>query len=354
MSLSLTLAEIAELTGAKLEGDGAQIITGAAGLEDAEEGDVTFLENQKYAARVKETKAAAVFLLTADASKIEGGPKNRLLSDEPRWGYAKVLQKIFEEKWRPEPPKVHGKAEVHFEARLGKDVYVGPFAVIQGRTLIGDNTRIHPQAFIGRNVRIGKNCIVHPHVFIGDYCELGDNVIINPGTVIGGDGYGYWTNPKTGEHKKIAQVGRVVIENDVEIGCNVTIDRATTGETRIGVGTKVDNLVQLGHNVRVGRNGLIVSQVGVSGSTTLGNQVVLAGQAGLVGHIKVGDGAVITAQTGIMSDVPPKAVMFGSPAKPFRDAMKIQVILGKLPEIYKSLKKAKVFFSGKKEAVDAK
>lgn len=339
--MKISLGRLAELTGARLAGDGALEVTGAAGLLEAGPSDVSFLENPKYSEHVLVSKAAAVFLPPL-AEKVAGGPANRLYMDRPRWGYTKVLELIYQEKWKPEPPLLSPKADIHFEAKLGKDVAVGPFTVLKGRTLVGERTRIASQCYIGYNARVGKDCVLHPGVHIGDYCEVGDRVILQPGAVIGSDGFGYDTDPQTGVHRKVPQVGRVVLEDDVEIGANVTIDRATTGETRIGAGTKVDNLVQFGHNVTTGRNCLVISQVGVAGSTKIGHQVVLAGQAGIAGHISIGDGAVVTAQTGVMSDVPPKAVLFGSPARPHREAMKLQAIFGKLPAMYEAFKKRRL------------
>lgn len=339
--MRISLGRLAELTGARLAGDADFEVTGAAGLLEAGPEDVSFLENPKYAAHVLKSKAAAVFLPPV-AEKVPGGPTNRLYMERPRWGYTKVLELIYAEKWKPEPPILSTKADIHFEAKLGKDVAVGPFTVLKGRTLVGERTRIGARCYIGYNARIGKDCLIHPGVHVGDYCEVGDRVILQPGAVIGSDGFGYDTDPKTGVHHKIPQVGRVVLEDDVEIGANVAIDRATTGETRIGAGTKVDNLVQFGHNVVTGRNCLIISQVGVAGSTKIGHQVVLAGQAGIAGHITIGDGAVITAQTGVMSDVPPKSILFGSPARPHREAMKLQAIFGRLPEMFDAFKKRKL------------
>lgn len=338
--MKISLGQLAEQTGARLAGDAAVEVSGAAGLLDAGPEDVSFLENPKYAEQVTASKAAAVFLHPS-AEKVPGGPANRLYMDRPRWGYTKVLELVYQDKWKPEPPVVSPKAEVHFEAKLGKDVTVGPFTVIKGRTLVGERTRVGARCYIGYNARVGKDCLIHPGVYIGDYCEVGDRVILQPGAVVGSDGFGYETDPKTGRHHKVPQVGRVVLEDDVELGANTTIDRATTGETRIGAGTKVDNLVQLGHNVTTGRNCIIVSQVGVAGSTKIGNQVTLAGQVGIAGHVSIGDGAIITAQSGIMSDVAPKAILFGSPARPHREAMKLQAIFSKLPELYDAFKKSK-------------
>lgn len=335
--MRISLGRLADLTAARLAGDAAVEVTGAAGLLEAGPEDVSFLENPKYAGHVLSSKAAAVFLPPV-AEKVPGGPPNRLYMDRPRWGYTKVLELLYQEKWRPEPPLVSPKADIHFEAKLGKDVAVGPFTVIKGRTLVGERTRIGAQCFIGYNARVGKDCLLHPGVHIGDYCEVGDRVILQPGAVIGSDGFGYDTDPGTGVHRKIPQVGRVVLEDDVEVGANTTVDRATTGETRVGAGTKVDNLVQLGHNVTTGRDCLIISQVGVAGSVKLGHRVVLAGQAGIAGHLSIGDGAVVTAQTGVMSDVPPKAVLFGSPGRPHREAFKLQALFSRLPELFDKVK----------------
>jgi len=338
--MNITLKEIAALTGTELSGNADCQITGAAGLAEAGESDISFLENPKYTAQVATSRAAAVLLPVA-AKSVPGGPPNRLYSEAPKRDYAKILALIDKERRKPEPPGISSKADVHFEARFGKDVSIGPFSVVRARTLIGDQTQIGPQCTIGYNARIGKNCLVYPNVVIGDYCEIGDRVIVHSGTVIGSDGYGYWTDPKTGQHHKVPQVGRVVIESDVEIGSNVSIDRATTGETRVGAGTKIDNLVQIAHNVIIGRNCLIVSQSGIAGSSRLGNQVTLAGQVGVAGHLTIGDGAIVTAQTGVMSDVDPQSVVFGSPARPHREGMKLQALLSRLPEMYEALKEVK-------------
>jgi len=335
-----TLREIAELTGAELAGDAGKIVTGAAGLLEAGPEDISFLENPKYADQVASSRAGAV-LLPVSAKGLPGGPPNRLYSEHPKWCYAQVLALVEKDRRRPEPPCVSGKADIHREARLGKEVAVGPFAVVCARAMIGDGSSIGPNCYIGFSARVGKDCRIYPNVVLGDYCELGDRVILHAGTVIGSDGYGYWTDPKSGAHRKIPQIGRVVVEDDVELGSNVSVDRATTGETRIGAGTKIDNLVQIAHNVSIGRNCLIVSQVGIAGSTRIGNQVTLAGQAGIVGHLTIGDGAIITAQTGVMSDVEPKAVLFGCPARPHREAMKLQALFSKLPEMRQAIKELK-------------
>ncbi len=204
---------------------------------------------------------------------------------------------------------------------------------------IGSGTIIYPGCYIGHNVRIGNDCLIYANVVLREDTQIGDRVIIQPGAVIGSDGYGFAA--LNGKHYKVPQIGNVVVEQDVEIGANVTIDRATTGETRIGEGTKIDNLVHIAHNVMIGRNCLIVAQVGISGSTKIGNSVTLAGQVGVTGHLTIGDNAVITAQSGVMSDVKPGEVLFGSPVRPMKQAMKLQAIYGKLDEIYETIKQVR-------------
>lgn len=337
--MKMTLAELAKLTGGEPDGDLARAFTGAAGLAEAGPEDVSFLGNQKYARTLATSGAGCVFLPRAAKSTASSAIlKDRVYVDDPQWAFAQVLRVIEAENRAAGPAGVHPRAEVHPEARLGANVAVGPFTVIERRAVIEDGASIGSNCFIGGNARVGKDCLLYPNVVVREDCVVGDRAIIHSGTVVGSDGFGFSTDPKTGRHRKIPQIGRVVVEDDVEIGSNVSIDRATVGETRIGSGTKIDNLVQIAHNVQIGRNCFVVSQVGIAGSTQVGNQVILAGQAGLVGHITIGDGAVITAQTGVMGDVEPKAILFGSPARPHREAMKLQALLNKLPEMYETLK----------------
>jgi UDP-3-O-[3-hydroxymyristoyl] glucosamine N-acyltransferase len=211
-----------------------------------------------------------------------------------------------------------------------------PKAHVESTAVIGAGTIIYPGAYIGHNVRVGEQCLIYPNVVLCEDTQVGDRVIFQPGSVIGSDGYGYAT--QDGRHHKIPQLGHVVIEDDVEVGANVTIDRATTGETRIGAGTKIDNLVHIAHNVQVGKNCFIVAQVGIAGSTRVGNNVSLGGQVGVAGHLTIADGAVIAAQSGVMSDVGPGEVLFGTPVRPIKQAMKLQAIHGKLEEIYDTIK----------------
>ncbi|MBI4676748.1 MAG: UDP-3-O-(3-hydroxymyristoyl)glucosamine N-acyltransferase [Elusimicrobia bacterium] len=361
-----TLAEIAELVAGTLEGDGSFVVTGAAGLQEAGPEDISFLGNPKYAASAQASNAGCLLLPAPGVSgagvpprperesglpapgvcppgRGAGAPgkaKNRIFVEDPQYAFSQVLWLIHDERPKP-PPVIDSKACVHYQARLGPGVSVGPFAVVDRGSLVAEGAVIGAQCYVGENVRIGRYCLLHPRVVIREDCVIGDRVIVQPGAVIGGDGYGFSTDKKTGRHRKIPQIGNVVVGDDVEIGANAAIDRATTGSTVIGPGTKIDNLVQLGHNVKTGKDCLIVAQTGVSGSTTLGERVILAGQAGLVGHIKIGDGAIVTAKTGVMHDIPKGEVHFGIPSRPHREAMKLQALFGRLPDIHDAVKAIK-------------
>ena len=334
-----SLSELTSLVAGKLNGDENYVIEGAAGLVEAGPSDISFLGNMKYTALAEGTKAGCV-LMPNSSAQTPCGAKNRIFVDDPQYAFSQVLGLI--EAQRPKlPPMLDSKAAIHFQARLGPGVSVGAFTVIERAAGIGENTFIGPQCYIGENVRIGRHCLLHPRVTIHENSVIGDRVVIHSGAVIGADGFGFSTDRKTGKHRKIPQVGNVVLKDDVDIGANTTVDRATVGSTVIEAGTKIDNLVQIGHNCRVGKDCLLVSQAGVAGSTSLGDRVILAGQAGLAGHIHIGDGAVIMAQTGVMSDVEKGKVMFGYPAKPHREAFKLQVLYAKLPEIYEAVKEIK-------------
>jgi UDP-3-O-[3-hydroxymyristoyl] glucosamine N-acyltransferase len=217
-------------------------------------------------------------------------------------------------------------------------VSVGDFAVIEKGAVVGDRATVSALCFVGADARIGEDCLLHPRSVVMHECVLGKGVILHPGAVIGGDGFGFLTDKKTGRHTKIPQIGNVVLGDRVEVGSNSTIDRGAVGSTVIAEGVQIDNLVQIAHNVRVGQDSVLVSQVGVAGSTTVGRNVILAGQAGVVGHVNIGDGAIVTAQSGVMSDVPPKTTLFGSPGRPHREAFKLQALYGRLPELYEKVK----------------
>src|SRR5262245_9105922 len=315
--IQLSAREVATAVGGKLTGDDSAAIRGAAGLNEASEQEITFFHNMKYIEALQKTKARVVIIpeIVKDTPLPEG--KTFIQVANPQWAFGQVLGLIDQQR-QQHPKGVHPKAHVEPTAQIGK------------------GTSVYPGCYIGHNVHIGADCIIYPNVVLREDTHIGDRVIIHAGAVLGADGYGFAT--QGGKHHKIPQIGRVVIEEDVEIGANTTIDRATTGETRVGAGTKIDNLVHIAHNVLIGRNCLIVAQVGISGSTKIGNTVTLAGQVGVTGHLTIGDNAVIAAQSGVMNDVKPGEVLFGSPVRPIKHAMKLQAIYGKLDEMYETLK----------------
>jgi UDP-3-O-[3-hydroxymyristoyl] glucosamine N-acyltransferase len=319
-----TIAEILDWTGARApEGaDLAQRIRDVAPLDRARPGDLVFLENPRYVAQLETTRATAVLIGERYADKTPAGVIP-LVADEPYRACAIVSAKLYPEAARPgslfDGVGVEPGAMVHQTARLEAEVTVDPGAVIGPRAEIGSGTVIHPNAVIGPDVRIGRNCVIGPNATVLN-ALIGNDVIIHPGVRIGQDGFGFAMSPRG--HLKVPQIGRVIVQDNVEIGANATIDRGANRDTLIGEGTKIDNLVQIAHNVTIGRHCVIVSQVGISGSTEVGDFAVLAGQAGVTGHLKIGMGAQIGAQAGVMADVPPGARMGGSPARNARDWLK--------------------------------
>lgn len=332
-----TVAEIAAFVGGEVVGDGSLLIEGVAEVSAASSKDAASFHNMKYVAEAQASTAGCLLVPPA-ASDAACAARTKVVVADPQAAFALLLGLIDGDRLARVAPGVSSRASVSPEAKLGAGVRVGDFCVIEAGATIGDGTTILPQCYVGPDVKIGKDCLLHPRVVVRHDCELGDRVTLHPGVVIGGDGFGFTTDKKTGRHTKIPQIGNVVIGDGVEIGSNATIDRATLGSTVIEPGVQIDNLVMIAHNVRVGRDSVVVSQVGIAGSTTIGRNVILAGQAGLAGHLSVGDGAVISAQTGVMSDVPPKTILFGSPGRPHREAFKLQALYGRLPELYDRVK----------------
>jgi UDP-3-O-[3-hydroxymyristoyl] glucosamine N-acyltransferase len=331
--MELTLRELADFVGGRLAGDGATVIRGVNGLKEAAPGDISFLANAKYAPLLETTRASAVIVGEGVSSSI---PSIQVKS--PDLAFARVAARFNGMAVRP-PPGVHPTAVVAATAALGRDVSVGSHAVIEDGASIGDGTVIHPQVYVGREARIGRDGQLYPQVVVRERCILGDRVILHSGAVVGSDGFGYAT--VDGVHHKIPQVGIVVLEDDVELGANVTVDRARFGQTIIRKGTKIDNLVQIAHNVVVGEGSLIAAQAGIAGSTTLGKHVMLAGQAGLVGHIVVGDRAIVTAQAGVGKNVPPGAMVSGEYAIDMKTHLKQLAALAKLPEALAEIRRLK-------------
>lgn len=324
-----TLAEIAAATGSELRdpASGTVTIAEAGPIEAAPAGSLSFLENPRYSRHAETTLAAALFVSRKYADKAPGHV-HALLNEQPYRAYAKALAMIYQTATRPEPATdetgVSAAAHVSPQAMLEDGVLVEPGAVIGAGTGIGRGTRILANAVIGRNVQIGRNCTIGFNASV-THAFLGDNVIIHPGVRIGQDGFGFAMG--AGGHLKVPQIGRVIVQDHVEIGANTTIDRGSNRDTVIGEGTKIDNLVQIGHNVTIGRHCIIVGMAGIAGSASLGDYVVIAGQAGIVGHIHIGDGAQIGGGAGVNFNVKPGEKLIGTPAMDVRSWTKMNMIL---------------------------
>ncbi len=332
MKFSLPVQELlAILPDAKVRGDWQGALKGVASLGTAREGDLSFLGNPRYSRDVP-ASAASVILLPPN---YEGEPQSNQLYvwvENPSLSLALICERIEAELRRRPEPGIHPTAVVHSSAEVDPTATVGPLCVVEEGVRIGARAVLRAQVYVGREVRIGEDTWVYPQVSLYRYTELGKRVILHAGVVLGSDGFGYESG-KEG-HRKVPQVGKVVIEDDVEIGANSTIDRARLEETRIGQGTKIDNLVQIGHNVRIGRHCFLCSMVGISGSTRIGNFVVLAGQAGTAGHLEIGDGAQVGGQAGISKNVSPGMVVTGTPAQEFQKQRRLEALHRKLPQLF--------------------
>lgn len=326
----MKLSELAARLECTVEGDGDIDIKRVAAIEDAGPGELTFFANPKYADALKRTLASAVIAAPA----VSGIPCAVLRTPEPYVTFARALG-LFASTSRP-PAGIHRLALVEPGAVVAADASIGPFVVVSDGARIGARTILYPHVSVGRDAEIGADCVIHAHVSIRERVTLGDRVVLQDGVVIGADGYGF-ARRRDGTHEKIPQVGRVVIEDDVEIGANTTVDRPAVGETRIGAGSKIDNLVQIAHGVQVGRNVLLAAQVGVAGSSVIEDQVTLAGQVGVAGHLTIGKGTIATAQTGIPNSVDPGSFISGYPAIPNRDWLKSSAVFRKLPELRRLL-----------------
>ncbi|MCX6355600.1 MAG: UDP-3-O-(3-hydroxymyristoyl)glucosamine N-acyltransferase [Candidatus Aureabacteria bacterium] len=334
------LREIALLIEGEVDGDGDIVITGASGIKEAREGDLTFLANTKYAHLLASTKAAAVVVekgwkITTD--------KPLIRVSNPSLAFSMLIE-LFGPKKITFPPGIHKLALVSKEAKIGTGVSVGPFAVVEEGAEVGDRTVIRSGVYIGHESRVGSDCHIHPNVTIRERCVIGSRVIIHGGSVIGSDGFGYVA--VEGLHQKIPQIGRVVIEDDVEIGANVTIDRARFDKTIIRKGTKIDNLVQIAHNCDIGENTIVVAQVGISGSTSIGKNVILAGQVGVVGHVRIGDNTIIGAKGGVSKNIPSNSYYIGIPAMDAKQFKKIYAAYVRLPALVARIKELEEKLAG--------
>jgi UDP-3-O-[3-hydroxymyristoyl] glucosamine N-acyltransferase len=325
----MTLREIADLTGGWVEPVHETVgVDSVASLDEADSGDISFYGSPKYLKNLRRSKATATLVPHGFGEDV---PPIRIWVDSPAAAFAKVLE-CFAPAPREFPGGVHPTAVVAGSARIAEGVHIGPHVVIEDEVEIGAGTVILAGSLVGRHTRIGAECFLYPRVTIADRSLLGHRVILHPGVVIGSDGFGY--EFRDGGHQKIPQTGIVQIDDDVEIGANTTVDRARFGRTWIKQGTKIDNLVQVGHNVTIGTHCILCAHVGISGSTRVGNGVTMAGKVGVNGHIEIGDGAIITAMAGITKSVPPKEILVGLPAKPMREYKENYVLLRNISKLY--------------------
>ena len=326
---AVKLRDLADQLGCRLEGDDDIEITRVVGIERAEPGDVTFVANPRYLSALEGTRASAVIL----DEHVPAPPCSALRTTHPYLAFARAVA-LFGEPI-DQPKEISQLSAVADDAVIGEDVSVAAFAVVASGAKIGARSVIHPHVWIGPRAEIGTDCLLRSHVTVRERVQIGNRVVIQDGAVIGSDGFGFARRPD-GTHERIPQLGIVVVEDDVEIGANAAIDRPAVGETRIGAGTKIDNLVQIAHGVTVGRNALLAAQVGIAGSTTLEDEVVLAGQVGVAGHLTLGKGVVATAQTGIPNSIPSGSFVSGYPAIANREWLKAAAVFKKLPELKKA------------------
>lgn len=326
-------SQIALAAGGRFEGSADPDITGVAPLDRAGPAELSIVAQPKYLGDVANSRAGALLLAEALADRVTSGAAFIVVPDVHR-ALAAVLPVLL-----PEPPVVEGidpTARVAPGAQLGRDAALGPYAVIGAGARIGDRVRIGAHTVVGRDCELGDDVILHPHVVLYPRTMLGARSIVHSGARIGVDGFGYAFTPEG--HRKVPQVGRCRIGNDVEIGANTTIDRGSIGDTEIGDGVKIDNLVHIGHNVRIGELSVVVAQVGIAGSTRIGRGVTLAGQAGIPGHLTIGDGATIAAQAGVFGDVPAGETWSGYPARPHKESLRTLAALARLPQTMERLR----------------
>jgi UDP-3-O-[3-hydroxymyristoyl] glucosamine N-acyltransferase len=332
--MKISLREAAETIDGVITGNPDELISGLSKIEEAEQGDLTFLYLPAYEKYFAATKASAIIVKPgfnksrSDLSYIE--------ANDPNKAFFKILSKYFS----PEFPLegIDPTAYIHPSADIGKNAALGKNVVISEGCKVGDNTKIFHNTVLMNNVTIGADCLLFPNVSIREGCIIGNRVIIHPGTVVGSDGFGYFTD-ENGVYNKIPQIGIVIIEDDVELGSNVSIDRASLGATVIKKGVKIDNLVQIAHNVEIGENTVLSAQAGISGSTHVGNNCIIAGQAGLVGHVHIADNVIIMAQSGVSKGISKPGYYFGSPAKELKTTMKLEAHIRNLPEYAEEIKK---------------
>lgn len=334
----MKLQELAHKLGCRLEGNPGIEISGVAGIDHAEPGQLTFLANRRYSPLLKATKASAVLVEEGVGVTREAGlePLAALRTSNPYLAFAHAIELFFDAPVYL--PGVHATSVIADSAKIGKDAHIGPYCYIEDAVEIGERAVLHSFVTIYRGAKIGADFFAHAHAVVREDCRIGDRVILQNGVVIGGDGLGF-AKRADGTWHKMAQSGPTVLEDDVEVQANACVDRATVGETRIGHGTKIDDLVLIGHASQVGANAMLCGQVGLAGSTKIGDNCILAGQVGTAGHLTVGDGAVITAQSGVPNDVPARALYSGYPAVENREWLRMMAALNRLPELQRRVQR---------------
>jgi UDP-3-O-[3-hydroxymyristoyl] glucosamine N-acyltransferase len=333
--MTFSAAQIALLINGTVEGNPEATVSSFGKIEEAGEGQLSFLANPKYEDYIYSTKAS-IIIINQGLSLKQPVSATLLRVPDAYTAFATLLAK-YQEIMQQQLTGIQQPSYIAKTASYGQNVFIGAFSYIGENVKLGNNTKIYPNAFIGDNVTVGDNCVIHPGVKIYHDCKVGNHVTIHAGAVIGSDGFGF-APQADGSFKKVPQIGNVVIENNVEIGANATIDRATIGSTLIKSGAKLDNLIQIAHNVEIGNSTVIAAQSGVSGSTKIGNGVMIGGQAGIVGHIQIGDGAKINAQSGVSKSLEPGKAVTGSPAYDYTAALRSQAVNRKLPELEKRVK----------------
>jgi UDP-3-O-[3-hydroxymyristoyl] glucosamine N-acyltransferase len=328
-------AQIAMMIGGKVEGSANTAVSSFGKIEEAKEGQLAFLANPKYEEHLYTTQASIIII--NEAQELKQPVAATLIRVPDAYSAFATLLSKYQEIVQQQLSGVQEPSYIAKTASYGENVFIGAFAYLGENVKLGNGTKIYPNAFIGNNVSIGNNCIIHPGVKIYHDCKLGNNITVHAGTVIGSDGFGF-APQADGSFKKVPQIGNVVIEDNVEVGANATIDRATIGSTLIKSGAKLDNLIQIAHNVEVGHSTVIAAQAGVSGSTKIGNGVMIGGQAGIVGHIQLGDGAKVNAQSGVSKSIDAGKAVTGSPAYDYTSALRSQAAARKLPDLEKRVK----------------
>jgi UDP-3-O-[3-hydroxymyristoyl] glucosamine N-acyltransferase len=333
--MTFTAAQIAALINGKIEGDANTVVGSFGKIEEAKQGQLAFLANPKYEEYLYSTGASVIII--NESLELKQSVAATLIRVPDAYTAFATLLATYQQMMQQQLNGVQQPVYISSSASYGQNVFIGAFAYLGDNVKVGNNSKIYPNAYLGNNVKVGDNCIIHPGVKIYHDCVLGNNVIIHAGTIIGSDGFGF-APQADGSFQKVPQIGNVVIEDNVEIGANTTIDRATIGSTIIKTGAKLDNLIQVAHNVEIGNSTVVAAQTGISGSTKVGKGVMIGGQAGIVGHITIGDGAKINAQSGVSKSIDPGKAVTGSPAYDYTAALRSQAVSRKLPELEKRIK----------------